>query len=343
MKLWLVRGGRHGETEAYSLDNGLAVIGWREIPDLSSVKTREEVATILQHLNPTAPAARITNHSAQLFTFAHRIALGDIVVMPLKTRAQIALGKVIGGYRYLASDGNGRHAIAMDWVRSDVPRSTFKQDLLYSFGAFMTVCEIKRNNALERIQAVLAGKTDPGDVELGIETSDESEIALTGTDLEAAIRDQITRFIQSHFSGHGLARLVAAVLEVDGYQTEVSPPGPDGGVDILAGKGPLGLESPRLVVQVKSGSTPTNVTIYRNLQGTMQTYKAELGLLVSWAGFNKAVEQEAKAQHFQIRLWDQADMLSAVFRTYDRLPEDIRAELPLTRAWLLVQSDEDTK
>ena len=35
--------------------------------------------------------------------------------------------------------------------RRPIPRSRFDQDLLFSFGAAMTVCQIKRNNAEERI------------------------------------------------------------------------------------------------------------------------------------------------------------------------------------------------
>ena len=93
-----------------------------------------------------------------------RIAVDDIVVMPVKTRSQIAVGKVTGGYRYLKDAVEGKHAIQVNWLRPNLPRSTFKQDLLYSFGAFMTVCEISRNNALERVQAVLTGKKDAGDV-----------------------------------------------------------------------------------------------------------------------------------------------------------------------------------
>jgi restriction system protein len=74
----------------------------------------------------------------------------------------------------------------------------------------------------------------------------------------------------------------------------------------------------------------------------MQSYSAELGLLVSWGGFTKSAESEARTKHFQIRLWDQSDVLSALFRTYDRFPEEMKAELPLTRSWLLVQADAES-
>jgi restriction system protein len=72
-------------------------------------------------------------------------------------------------------------------------------------------------------------------------------------DLEQLAGDQITKLVHRLYSGHGLARLVAAILEAQGYTTHVSPPGPDKGVDILAAPDPLGFGSPRICVQVKSG------------------------------------------------------------------------------------------
>ena len=40
--------------------------------------------------------------------------------------------------------------------------------------------------------------------------------------------------------GHGLATLVNAILEAQGDTTHQSPEGPDKGVDIVAGRGPMG-------------------------------------------------------------------------------------------------------
>ena len=119
----------------------------------------------------------------------------------------------------------------------------------------------------------------------------------------------------------------------------ISPPGADGGVDILAGRGSLGLDALRLCVQVKSQNSPSDVTVYRTLQGTMQTFKAEQGLLVCWGGVNKVVLVESRQSHFMVRLWDSRDLVRAIYRTYERLPAEIQAELPLTRVWMLVAEE----
>jgi restriction system protein len=42
---------------------------------------------------------------------------------------------------------------------------------------------------------------------------------------------------------------------------------------------------------------------------------------------------------FKIRLWDQGDLINAVLENYERLDDEIRAELPLKRIWM-VASDQ---
>ncbi|MCG3202367.1 MAG: hypothetical protein NFCOHLIN_02249 [Gammaproteobacteria bacterium] len=271
---------------------------------------------------------------------------GDLVVLPRKLTSQIAIGRVKGPYRYQKVGSDLRHTRAVEWLRPDVPRTAFEQDLLHSFGAFMTVCNISRNDAERRVAAVLAGKPDPGpSVALGKPkkagaappTLEPEEVP----DLAQLAHDQIVAHIQTRFAGHALASLVDAVLQADGWVTKVSPPGADGGVDILGGRGPLGLDVPRLCVQVKSQNSPADVTIYRTLQGSMQTFKAEQGLLVCWGGFKGSVLSEARQGHFTVRLWESRDLVEAIYRTYERLPAEIQAELPLKRVWMLVPEDTD--
>ena len=153
--------------------------------------------------------------------------------------------------------------------------------------------------------------------------------------------DQILEYIAARFSGHAFARLVGAVLQAEGFITQVAGPGPDGGVDILAAKGPLGFDGPHICVQVKSSKGREDVTTLRALQGTMKTFNATQGLLVCWGGFTKAVHREARQSFFQIRLWSASEVVDSIYQNYDRLPEKIQAELPLERVWMLVSDDSE--
>ena len=322
------------------MQNNVAILGFQEIPSLANATDYESVHGIVSNALPGTKPRAVGNFSGQLWAFAGAMKQDDLVVLPRKRTSQIAIGRVAGSYEYRQMDDTYRHVRPVEWLQTDLPRTVFEQDLLYSFGAFMTVCNISRNDAERRVAAVAEGKSDPGpSVSLDAQTTQALDLGDQSErlpDLSQFAHDQIVAHIQSRFSGHALADLVNAVLRAEGWVSKNSPLGADGGVDILAGKGSLGLDEPRLCVQVKSQNSPADVTVYRTLQGTMQTFKAEQGLLVCWGGFNRVVLTEARTGHFSVRLWDSGDLVEAIYRTYEQLPAEIQAELPLKRAWMLV-------
>lgn len=339
MAVWLVRAGSNGEDEASCLDLGMSIIGFREIGDLTGAVSKADFRAAVSAALPSDPKGRVVNFGAQLYGFVRLMNKGDIVALPRKRTGKIALGLVAGDYRYKEVDGELRHTRKVDWLLPDVSRSMFAQDLLYSLGAFLTACQIKRNDAESRIKRIMAGEPDPGLAATdhdAVAPGAELAVAENEINLESVASDQIREFIEANFKGHELTRLIDEILKAEGYFTYISPPGPDGGVDIMGRKGSLGFEGQKLCVQVKSSITPCDVTVFRGLQGTMQTFQADRGLLVSWGGFNKVVRIEARAHFYSIRLWDSQDVMEALYRNYDRLPEELRAELPLKRVWTMV-------
>lgn len=334
MSLWLVRAGRHGEQEQVALDQNVVTIGWKDLPDLSGLKSKEELAELYARVYPSHGKHKVANEMGQVWRFAKEIQKGDLVALPLKTQAAIAIGEVKGSYEYKQLADNVKHVRSVKWIKT-IPRSSFDQDLLYSFGAFMTVCQVSRNNAESRVKSLL------GKVEAVTVSDDEERIPGDEIiDIEEYAKDEIIKHIGSKFRGHDLARLVEAILEAQGYTTKKSPPGPDGGVDILAAGGPLGFDTPRICVQVKSSSSPIDVRVIRELQGVMGKVNANQGLLVAWGGFTSKAIQEARDAFFSIRLWDQGELLEALFKHYEQFDDELKAELPLKRLWGLVLEEE---
>jgi restriction system protein len=222
---------------------------------------------------------------------------------------------------------------------------------LFTLGSSLTIFAPSRNNAIARLEHLLSTGTDPGHAalispatpaagsaaatEAGADTDvDVPELA---TDIEEAARDQISARIAEEFTGHALATLITAILTAEGFYCDQAPPGPDGGIDITAGRGPLGLDSPRLLVQVKSGGQ-IGAPIVTQLQGVMTTHGAEQGLLVAWGGLSKPARDALKNHQLRVRVWEAVDVVDAVLRTYDRLPEEIRTVVPLRRVWMLSDS-----
>ncbi len=336
MSIWLVRAGRFGEREQTALEKNIVVIGWNELPDLSEVHERQSLTEIYKSQHPDASTAKVGNHVGQVWAFRERIQLNDLVVLPLKQQSAIAIGKVVSPYEFRTDLGDEiHHTRKVEWLRTDLPRTAFDQDILFSLGAFMTVCRIERNKAEERIRAILGGKkaaTVP-------QPEDASDEEIETTDIEEVAKDQILEHIQNKFSGHKLATLVDAVLKAEGYITRVSLPGPDGGVDILAGTGSMGFGPPRLCVQVKSSTSPADVGVLRELQGILKNFGAEQGVLVCWGGFKNSVIQEARQNFFTIRLWDSGELLRMILKNQDKFSDDLKAELPLKRVWAIVLED----
>lgn len=344
MALWLVRTGRHGEHEARFLADERIFCTWEGLrSDLGKLSRKEELERLLVHTYPDAPPARVRNNAAQIWAFSHKMSEGDWVVVLTKMRPTLSVAEITGGYSFDPTAPDPYyHSRTIRWVGESVPRSAFSQDLLYSLGAIQTICQIERNDAERRVRAMKASGWQPEAI-TSVRANDivGQSISTDDVELEQLARDQIARLVIQRFKGHGMERLVEALLSAKGYTTYRSPEGADKGVDLLAAAGPLGFGTPRICVQVKSSESPVDLPTLHQLLGTMQNVKADQGLLVSWGGFKTSVERETAQHFFHVRLWDQHQLISELLSDYDRLDEDVRAELPLKRIWTVATQEED--
>ena len=346
MTLWVNRAGRHGEYEHRFLRDSRIYLTWDGLSrDLSKLSSKSELSELLREVYPEFTKGRIGNYTGQIWQFAKEMHQGDWVVLPGKMKKVICVGEITGPYVFDPKEEDPYyHHHTVRWLATDIPRSSFDQDLLYSFGV-KTVCCVHRNNAEQRVREMGArGWKSVGRRKATVPATPEkaeSEEKEPAPDLEEAGRDQIAELIQAKFKGHGMARLVNAILQAQGYTTRLSPEGPDKGVDILAGTGPMGFGQPRLCVQVKSGDSPLDRPTLDQLIGTMQNVQADQGLLVSWGGFKVTVDREIASQFFRVRLWDQAELIEHLLENYEKLDDDVRAELPLKRIWTVAAQNEE--
>ena len=160
---WQVRAGRNGERDQQALDEKLAIVGWDGVPDLTRYRTRNELKSDLRDRYPDRSAYVIGNWTGQLWRFFHEMAEGDLVVMPLKSTRLLAIGEVAGPYRYRDDAKAGfRHVRPVRWLRTDVAREEFDADLRSSLGSLLTVCQLTRHEAPQRLEEVAESRPDPG-------------------------------------------------------------------------------------------------------------------------------------------------------------------------------------
>lgn len=352
MALWLVRGGSYGEHESKFIDENKVCLTWGELTatDLTKIADYDGIKQRVIQQFPNEPVRKLGNWSGQVWAFALAMKEGDWIVMPRKNKSTIAIGEIKSQCKFEASAPNDyKHYREIKWLEAEIPRSNFDQDVLYSFGAFLTVCEIKRNDAEARVRAMAkngwhvpaigatkAKVTGTPNNDAATDTATDD----AGVDLEQLAKDAIAKLIIQKFKGHGMARLVDAILRAQGFTTYLSPEGPDKGIDILAGSGAFGFNDPKICVQVKSGDTPADHPEFTHLIGAMQSVQADYGLFVSWSDFKQTVNKEEAAKFFKVRLWNQNDLIEQLLLNYDKLDQNIRAEIPLKRIWLVASSND---
>lgn len=344
MSLWLIRSGSHGQNEQDFIQNR-RIHAWSTLDvDIAKFKARGDLIERMKEKLPEEKPRSIVNWAGQLWAFAQEMNKGDLVVFPLKTQRALIFGEITSDYRAVEKgEPSIRHVRSVKWISEPIPRQNFAQDLLFSFGAFMTVCRISRNNAEERIVAMRKNgwKSESDKAIINPSNAQTATEDPVNTNLEDLGRDQIARLISARFKGHKLTALVEAILKAQGYTTWRSPDGADGGVDILAGAGPLGFGSPRLCVEVKSESSPIDRSTVDKLLGAVTKFGAQEGLFVSWSGFKSTVQKELASSFFRVRLWSQQELLEQLFLHYERFDEDLKAELPLKRVWTVALAEDE--
>ncbi|BEV13216.1 restriction endonuclease [Herbaspirillum sp. DW155] len=123
--------------------------------------------------------------------------------------------------------------------------------------------------------------------------------------------------------------LVADLLRAMSYHvTWVSPPGKDGGVDILAWPDALGTRPPRIKVQVKRQQQAVSVDGLRSFMAVLGD--EDVGLFICTGGFTKDAETEARTQEKRrVTLIGLEKLFDLWDEHYDKLTDRARRRLPL--------------
>lgn len=260
-----------------------------------------------------------------LYRFAHEMKTGDLVVYPSKRDRLVNIGKVEGDYRFdpkLAPESP--HLRAVKWVKS-LPRSAFSQGALYEIGSAISLFAV-RNHASEFIAAVEGQAPELAPV------STDPTIAAVAEDIEENTRDFVLKRLSKEMKGHPFAEFVAHLLSCMGYRTRLSPPGPDGGVDILAHRDELGFEPPIVKVQVKSSEASVGRTEVSDLSGTLSS-ASEFGLFVTIGSFSLPARTFAQGKS-NLRLVDGVELVDMVLAHCDQFDSRFKGLIPLKRVYV---------
>lgn len=340
MAVYVVRAGNMGAGEESALTDGLYAMNLGISQNIADFADSYQLRDYIQNTQSES-IHRAAQSASQTWRFAYGIGSDDLVVLPRKQTKVVAIGKMVGEYEYRPEDQLvGPHTRKVEWRAIDIPRANFDSDLLFSFNGNLTIFRVNRENAEERIMRVVDAYLSDSPVPEPPPISDMEDDEVPDLDLDEYIADRIVERMRQKFSGHRLEYVVASILKAEGYTVLQTRPGPDGGIDVVAGKGDMGFGEPRLCVQVKSGRSSVDLPEYNRLQGNVRSFGADHGLLVSLGDFTRTVRNENERSFFEIRLWGPHELAQRLLDTYDDLPLDIRTEIPLQNRRVLVESED---
>ena len=341
MAIWMIRAGSQGEYEQKFLQENRMYAAWPRLRvNLDILPDSDGLHSVMSTAYPGSNPQKLISDVHQVWSFAHDIKKGDLVLMPLEMQPAITIGEVTGDYRFEHKGPDPfYHWRSVAWIAEAIPRSYFGRDMLYTFGSSMSLCRVDRNNAEERLAAMRANDWKPEACAISSVESRTDE-TLGSISLAAVSRDQIAQLIAARFQGKGLTLLVAAILKAKGYTTLCTPDAADGDVAILAAAGPLGFAAPRLCVGLHHEDAPVDRPVVVRLLEAVVKYGAQEALLVSWSGCTGTVQKELPASFFRLRLWSQKEVLDELFASYDGLDEQVKARLPLKQIWTSAAQDE---
>lgn len=321
-----------------AFNEGFIAIGWPEIGDLSGFNTRPKMRAAYVAAYPMDKPKTVSSSYGQPYRFAHEMKEGDPIVFPVKPTGEISVGRIIGPYRRSDEEDLAEypHVRPVEWLAA-VPRTSFTQAALHSFGSFLTVST--SNDHLEEVVSVAvdgvpskrAGTLDnePIDRSSMIEAEEPDAARSLFNSAAQETEDYLLKAWQR--TGHAFEHVVAAVFEAMGYTANVTQASGDHGIDVIAHPDPLGLERPFIKIQAKSGTSSIGGPEVSQLAGTLHT--GEQGVLISLSKFTAQAEAAARGRA-DLTLIGPKRFVALFLQHYDRLAPEWRAQFPLRQVFV---------
>lgn len=150
------------QLEREMIANGFVSVGGEEIGDLAGVGDAEVIRSWLTESMPSHTPRAIALFVGYWRRFLWDARVGDVVVLPTRTR-EVAVGEFVGPYHYVPTvDARARHRRAVSWNVVDVKREAFGPDLLVTLNGQHTVQDFLAVDAVPRLRMLAEGGIDHG-------------------------------------------------------------------------------------------------------------------------------------------------------------------------------------
>lgn len=330
---WMVRAGERAVLAADFESQSVVAIGWLENVDLSSIRSTSALKKAISEHYPDYRLSQISTAAAQIGRFLFDFKAGDRIVTYNPLNREYLVGNIVGDYEFrpgfLGEEILSPHVRKVSWL-GKVSRDRLSTSTKNSLGSIMTIFKLSVavSNELERI---LSAKADVEPVKPTIADESEEELDVLRKDTVEKAHEFIKDLILE-LDWEEMQELVAGILRAMGYKTRVSPRGADRGRDVIASPDGLGLESPRIIVEVKHRQeTQISADLLRSFIGGLRP--GDRGLYVSTGGYSKDAKYEADRSTIPTTLLNLDDLAQLLTEHYDSMDNYARTLVPLVRIY----------
>jgi restriction system protein len=321
---WMVRSS--GGDLIADFKKGYVAIGFGDTGDLSDATTAEAIRERYVQANPDEKPGAVHNAVAMLRKFRSVMQVGDQVVTYDPSARHYLLGTIQSDYIYKPGVvGDLGHLRKVHWD-AEVSRDVLRVASRNSLGSTLTLFAVG-SDVWEDL--VVASKNPaPAETQLAEEREDlEATKNETRERAHELIKDKILRLADDE-----MEELAAAILRAMGFRTRVSAKGPDRGVDVFASPDGLGLQEPRIKVEVKHRpKTTMGSNEVRSFLGGLRP--GDRGLYISTGGFTKEAKYEADRSNMPLTLIDLDELARLVVMHYDQFDLEGRALVALVKVY----------
>lgn len=249
----MVRAGRKAAYLAHFLSEGLVAIGGGRAGLFGPNDSDEDIRRRFEKEYPEDKPGTRASWVAQVKRFVREVETGDTVVTYDPETRQYHMGQVDTdatiSTRIVDNSERYEYVRKVKW-KGTVSRDDLSTTTRNSLGAISTLFNPSDSASHEMLQLFYGEDHTSQSVEGTRSQSDESDsIQILQEYIDKSdefVADQIAKLDWDQ-----LQELVAGIVRAMGYRTRVSKPGPDRGVDVFASPDGLGLEEPRIFIEVK--------------------------------------------------------------------------------------------
>lgn len=317
----MIRAGRGGVYAADWFERGIIGIGWDFGGADIAAMDREKIRAAYAATHPSESKQKVAANVGQVYRFAHSMAQGSTVVMYDPAERLYHIGVINGPCKPSDESESLTYTRTVKWGETAL-RDMLSPASKNSLGGIQTIFAVS-DEVMVDLEA--AGSNSSADADDNA-ANDEETLAATYDNGIELIKDRVNQL-----DWEDMERLVAGLLKAMGYCARVMPKGPDGGRDVVASPDALGLESPRIIAEVKHRKGTIGAPAVRSFIGGLRA--GDRGLYVSTGGFTKEARYEADRANVPVRLLDLDAFVRHYVDTYDKTDDDTRSILPLTRIW----------